>query len=190
MFSSALLISPLLAAVVIVNAGADVRGDLESAAARANRILERLWAIILIQFVQNVLYIFAMNAIGATTGTAFLGALFLGAFLFMVLATLMYADIDAGLAPNRTAIALLPCAIHRSITLASRSFSRALVLLGVQVFAQTLISLADLLLQSQHVTRPDFWSPLILGTVINVLATAYTTVVYLDNLEREAQGAR
>ncbi|MDQ2871834.1 MAG: hypothetical protein M3R35_01750 [Candidatus Eremiobacteraeota bacterium] len=189
-FSIGLLLSPVLGAIVMVNVGSDVRADLESAAARAGRTLERLWAIILIQFVQNMIYNYALGTIAPASGPAFLGALLVGTLFFMVLATLVYADIDASLAPNVRTLALVPSALFRSITLSSRNFSRALALLGVQIFGQTLISLVELLLQSQHVPRPELWPALILGTIMNVLATAYITVVYLDNVQRETEASR
>lgn len=136
--------------------------------------------MIVIEFVQWYLYAFAMSAIATSSGSALLLTLAFGAFLFVLSATIVYADIVACLAPVSSTLTLVPSSFYQSTTLAWHNFSRALALLFVQVAVGTLLQLGALGLHALHVRGADLWINDVAATLIAVPITAFATLVYLD----------
>jgi hypothetical protein len=185
-----LLLSPVVAATVTVNVAGDLLGEPDTMRARTSRIVERLWAVIVIEFVWWLIYSNSMSVIDTSSGISSLGDLFLGVLGFMALASIIYADVDACLEQDVRTLTLVPFALMRSVTLAFANPQRALALLAVQVVIDALSKVALLWLLVMHVRHADFWVYLVVNTLATVPVWAFTTVVYLDNLEREREAVR
>ncbi|MGZ3547055.1 MAG: hypothetical protein ACXWNZ_01855 [Vulcanimicrobiaceae bacterium] len=183
-----LLLPPVVAATVTVNVAADALGE-ESAIPRTGRILERLWAVIVIELIQWYVYANSTSVVYSASGLAYLGVLFLGVLGFMLLAGIIYADVDACLEQPVKTLTLVPFAFLRSLSLAFADPRRALVLLALQVVSDLLLRLALLGLLSMHIAHAEVWV-IILGTLMVVPVWAFTTVVYLDLIWRQRETGR
>ncbi|MGH8163684.1 MAG: hypothetical protein ACREP1_05040, partial [Rhodanobacteraceae bacterium] len=170
-----------------VNVGADATGTLTAPRERTARIVERLWAVIVIEVVQWLVFFAAMREVEATGGSNWLGPFLAGTLLFMLSAAIVYADIFACLAPEVPALTIVRDGFYRSFALAWQNFSRALCLLFVQVAIGSVLQLGALGLQSLHVRGSDLWMDDVAGTLIGVPFSAFITLVYLDNLKRERE---
>lgn len=185
-----ILLGPIIVTVVYVHAKNDAAGDRLSPSELWGRILERLWAVILIDFVG-----FCLNfAFGAALGAAFLpggglSELLAAAGGLAALGITMFADVRAAVAQDVSPLHLLPDAFFASARLALRNASRIFFLLAVNIFASTLVSLLYVELHAKHVRDDLFWSNLPLEVVLAAPLAALTAAFYLECLKRDAETA-
>lgn len=175
---AAAVIEPLLTTLVYAFVAADLHDPPPSAAAIWERILERAWAVIIIDFAITMLE-------GAGFGQAGQGGV-LGAvtgwLISLFAAMLVFADASATLDDDRSLWALIPTAFSRSVILSTnpRTFWRVIVLfaLNVTVFAATL-ALQEALTRA-HVWNAPLWANIPLGTLAILPIAALTVLVYVD----------
>lgn len=185
-----ILLGPFIVTVVYVHVQSDAADDGASAGELWGRILERLWAVIVIDFVG-----FCLNfAFGAGLGWAFLPGggfsdLLIAAAGLAALGITMFADIRAAVVKDVSPVHLLPDAFSASARLALRNPSRIFFLLAVNIFASTLISLLYGALHARHVRDDLLWSNLPLEVVLAAPLAAVTTAFYLESLKRETETA-
>ena len=183
-----LLLGPVIVTVVYVHAKNDAAGDGVSASELWGQILERLWAVILIDFVG-----FCLNfALGAALGAAFLPGgglsdLLVAGGSLAALGITMFADVRAAVAKNVSPLRVLPDAFSASARLALRNASRIFFLLAVNIFASTLVSVLYVELHARHVRDDVFWSNVLLEVVFAALLAALTTAFYLECLAGDAE---
>jgi hypothetical protein len=183
------LLGPILTAITNVHVANDLHAASMTARQRWERILERLWAVIVIDFIAVLVMTVGTYAM-AFAGVDLIGGLILGAFAFMIAAAIVYADVYASLEPEVSTLTVVPRAFLRSIVLGMLDFRRALALLAIQVLISTALQALALFLDAKHVAHSQIWGGLPLGTFLIVPLSALTTVIYLDLAARERQTAR
>lgn len=177
-----LIAAPLISLVVMVNAGADATGTLETAGQRWARIVERGWAIIAIDVGISFVARQGLETIGA--GTVDPGASLLGLLALFLAAMLVYAEPFACLEAEVQPLMLLPFALMRSMMLAWVNVSRIFSLFAIQLALSVVnIGIDEALLRAgikdSMLFDFLFWS---LSTA--PLAVLFT-VAYLDTLAQE-----
>jgi len=162
------VVLPLLTAFIYLFISNSSDGTQRSLRAILERLLERAWAVIVIDLALSVL-----QGISMAPGS-FLYALVLVPFI----AATIYADVSATLDDGISALHVLPHAIMRSLALAMRAknFGRMCLLLAAQFAAQaTLLSLAGVLPK----TLRD--SVIIaLAIIIQIFIAAMTACMYVE----------
>lgn len=184
-FLGALLITPIL--VTLVNAGvaSDRCGERVPARYLFERVLERLWAVIIIDLI--VTSILGAGADALNTGDA-LGILLGLAILFMG-GTLFFADVYASTEPKPSMLTILPLSFMRSSALAwqNGNILRVCYLIGSQAAVALLITLLGIVLKHEHAANTEFWANLPLSTLSAGPFAALFTVVYYDCIARERE---
>lgn len=181
----ALLIGPpLLVVVVTVYAGCDAREVMPLDSERWSRIVERAWAIIVVDV-----------ALSLVTGVGFeamqLGDakdVFMGTLVLFLAAMLVYAEPYICLADDVQALSLVPFAILRSMMLAWVNMSRIFSLFALQL----VLSIADVWLEQQSIRlfKTPAWTAMVYWAVVNVPLAALFAVAYLDTLSQERKMVR
>jgi hypothetical protein len=177
-----LIVPPLLITIVTVFIAGDATGTM-TVAQRWERILERAWAVIIIDmgitFVgSSGLVTMQAGAHGGDPGNLLFG------FLAMLLSgMLVYAEPFALLEARVQALTVIPFAILRSMMLAWVNLSRIFALLAVAIAAD-MISLFVL----QKSPQADAaWVEIVIDTLLTAPLAALFTVAYLDTLAIERQ---
>lgn len=172
------IVLPMLTALIY----AFVAGDaLKTSDDRAiwGRILERVWAVIVIDFINTAFAVVSL----AVTSAGTLAALAGGTALQMLVALTVFADV----------VAVLDDDGDRWFTLVTRSYARTFgialqrgnlwrcfVVYGLSLVALVLeTGLAELVTRI-GIPSVSFWGPLALGTILAVPISAFTIVVYFD----------
>jgi hypothetical protein len=173
---------PLIITVVTVFAGADATKTL-TAAQRWERILERAWAIILLDvgltFVQGSGIGTMLAGLGSSADA---GYIVMGFLTLVLTAMLVYAEPFIALEQNVQMLVLLPFAIFRSMMLAWVNVSRVFSLFAVQLA----VAIAAIYLHQWTLkTGASVWADLAFATVCEVPLAALYTVAYLDTLSQE-----
>lgn len=182
--SISLIGSPLVNAVVMVNVAADAGSKPAGAGLRWERILERGWAVIVVDagaslvLTGGIVAMLSQSPAGIFTGMASL----------LLTATLVYAEPYICAQENVSALMLIPASLFRSMSLAWVNLSRIFAL-----FALTLIaSMGDILLEElarnaglHHAVWVDFFYDAPASAVL----AAIFTIAYLDTLSLEAHQA-
>lgn len=174
--------APLVSLVVMVNAGADATGTLESAADRWGRILERGWAIVLLDAGISFVEVVGLQSMSAGNGGP--GATLLGLLTLFLAAMLVYAEPFACLEREVTTLMLLPFALMRSMMLSWVNVSRIFSLFAIQLA----LNIADLLLLRLGAwagMKDANWIEVLFGTLMTAPLAVLFTVAYLDTLAQE-----
>lgn len=174
---AASIVVPAVITIVYAFTAADALGKTEASAVWG-RILERVWAVIAIDFIDNII----AGASIATAGSGALLDMIVGAFVQFIAATLVFVDVAAVLDDNDRWYMLVPQAYARGLAVA---WQRGNLWRCFLVYA---LSLAALLLDTalaalcSHVGPPQlaFWAPLALGTILSLPISAFTVIVYFD----------
>jgi hypothetical protein len=171
---------PLVNTIVIVFTGSDATNTL-SMAQRWERILERAWAIIVIDAGLSFVNISGLQTMYAESSPldAVLG------FLTLLLAgMLIYAEPFAALEKDARTLTVVPFAVLRSMMLAWVNLSRIFALLAVQIAVQIAGLVAE---TAAHRAGIDarLWVDLPLQTIIAAPLAALFTVAYLDTVSQE-----
>ena len=181
-YYAALIGAPLISVVVMVNAGADATGTLQSAGERWARILERGWAIVLLDVGISFVELAGLQTMGG--GTIDPGATLLGLLALFLAAMLVYAEPFACLDREVTTLMVLPFALMRSMMLSwvnvSRIFSLFAIQLGLNVVDLLLArGLASAGIKDATMIELLFW------TLVTAPLAVLFTVAYLDTLAQE-----
>lgn len=183
---ASLIASPLVAVVATVYAGADACGILPTARERWARIIERAWAIILIDFLITFLWGNGVDAVAG--GASDFGTLTLGMLLLILDAMLVYAEPFICLEEDVRMRTLLPFALLRSMMLAWTNMSRVFSLFAINL-GLTIVSLfAHSTAKAQGMHDPN-WIDLALVAFFTAPMAVLITVAYLDTLSQEQHAA-
>jgi hypothetical protein len=121
--------SPLVSVVVLVNVGADATGTLPAAAQRFERIIERAWAIIVLDVLISIVAQIGLGSMLAPDA----GDKIAGIAVFFLAGTLVYAEPFAALETEVQTITLLPFSLLRSTILSWINLPRIFSLLAIQI---------------------------------------------------------
>ncbi len=145
---------------------------------RWERILERTWAVIVIDFALTLAFAISLSAAAESD----LGAVLMGTLALLLVATLGLAEPIASVEDGVPAWMLVPRSFARSISLtwSSGNLSRVLALFAVQLA----IEAAALILQQQllalRLEAAIFWANAPLDALLTIPFAALSMVVYLD----------
>ncbi len=187
---SLILLGPIIVTVVYVYAHDDATGYGASASQLWGRILERLWAVILIDFaVTGLTFVFGLGLATAFTPAGGAADLFVGAFGLFALGLIVFADVHASVSESASTLMLLPDAFATSAGLAVRNVSRVLFILALSIFISTGSSFAYGALHGHHVRNDAFWADLIFEIVFAAPMAAIVTAFYLECLARRPEAS-
>jgi hypothetical protein len=181
-FYAILIASPLISVVTIVFAGCDALGKLPDARERWGRIIERGWAVVVIDVSLTFLWSDAFGSVAGNTSD-FL-TVTLGVLVLIFIGMLVYAEPYACLEEHVRTLTLVPFAVLRSMMLAWVNMSRVFSLLAIQLAVGVLAALAH----AMKVHDPK-WIDLVLVAVTTAPLSVLFTVAYLDTLSQEQQAA-
>ncbi|MDE2481891.1 MAG: hypothetical protein KGN02_06845 [bacterium] len=172
----AFTLEPMLDVVIVAVCIGDLRGE-RSARALWSRVLDRAWALLLVNLAGRFIDIFAFASlrggiIDITTGI----------FLLVVLAVLVYAPVAVVIDDTTPWWALVGRAFGASIgaTLGAPRFARALTLLALQFIPLLLGAALQALLASHHVAHAAFWANVPLGMILEPPLMALVAFAYFD----------
>lgn len=172
--------SPLVIVVVTVFIGADATGTM-TLRERWERIIERAWAIIVIDVALSFVNISGLESV--QPGNDALNVIF-GILTLMLAGMLVYAEPFIALEKETHALSLIPFAILRSMMLAWVNISRIFALLALNMALDI-----GLMLLSQAAQRAGvnahLWVDMLLPTLLSAPLAALFTVAYLDTLTQE-----
>lgn len=180
---SGALVQPFFVAIVNAFSYADVRG--EGAAWAWLRVLERSWAVLLVDLVFALV---AGIAILSIAGTDLLQKV-LGTAVALVAVSMVFADVHATVADDAEPWWLLvPRSFGASMAVVwqGASFARALILFALSVLLPT--ATADLVqgaLDARHIAQAAFWADALPEVLLLPVVQAFCTFVYLDAIGYE-----
>lgn len=144
------------------------------------RVLERSWAVILIDFF--IVFLTAI-AIGSSLQSDWLDRV-LGVVALLYTATLVFADAIATIVDDVSFWALLPTALWMSVRIAwtPGTFIRTIWLLCIGLLLTLAQNEIFHLLTLQHVGHADVWAEIPLATFATVPLSVLVLLVYVDAL--------
>ncbi len=180
-FYAELVGTPLVIVVVTVFAGADATNTL-TMAQRWERILERAWALIVLDVGLSFVQISGIQTM--LLGASDAGNTIMGFLTLVLSAMLVYAEPFTALEKDVHTITLLPFAVLRSMMLAWVNVSRIFSLFAVQI---AVIIAGILVHQAALKSGADaaVWIGIAFGTFMSAPLAALFTVAYLDTLSQE-----
>jgi hypothetical protein len=173
--------TPLVIVVVTVFTGSDATNTLTTAE-RWERILERAWALIVLDVGLSFVQISGLQTM--LLGASDAGDTILGFLTLLLSAMLVYAEPFAALQKDVQTITLLPFALLRSMMLGWVNISRIFSLFAVQIAAMMAALLLDQAVAKAGADAAALIS-LAFGTVLSAPLAALFTVAYLDTLSQE-----
>lgn len=173
--------SPVIGTVVLVTAGFDAMEG-APAGARIERMIERAWAIIVLDAGLSMLTQAGFVAAGSGNAADTL----LGIAVMFFGAMLVYAEPFAALEPDVAALTILPLAVVRSLTLAWLNMSRVFSLFAIQI-ALTIVELLLLRAVAPRGGRLFDLTDLAFVALISAPISVLFAVAYLDTLTLERQ---
>jgi hypothetical protein len=174
-----LLGAPLVITIVTVFIASDATGTL-TAAQCWERVLERAWAIIIIDVGLSFVNVSGLQAVQSGDATNIIFG-----FLTLLLAgMLLYAEPFAAIEKDAQALTIIPFAILRSMMLAWVNMSRVFALLALQIALDIAVLLAE---QGARHAGIDarLWVDLLLQTLLAAPVAALYAVAYLDTVSQE-----
>lgn len=170
-------ITPILVTLVYAFTAADALEQNEPNTSIWARVLERAWAVILIDFVVTI---FFEGGLGLLSSGSVLGPL-IGTLLLLITATLLFADLIATIDDRIGHIFLIPRAILRSIVIAlhPRTILNVMILFSAQLIVGYMFNELYRGLRIEHVPHPLLWSILPLNALTAVVFAAITLAFYL-----------
>jgi hypothetical protein len=178
------LVPPFFVTIVNAFTFADLRGDRSSTAAWL-RVLERSWAVLLIDLCLSLV---ASVGLGSIVSPDLLGKL-AGVGMILIAASLVFADVQATLADDGDWWMILPRAFRASMLIAwqSATFSRAMLLFAASNLAPFLVALPiQSALAAHHVPHAEFWSDAASIVLLLPPVQAFATCIYLDAIGDES----
>lgn len=180
-FYAELIGQPLVIVVVTVYSGCDARDVFPSAAERWARIVERAWAVIVIDVALSF-----VNTIGFGTLQAgdFMNFL-LGTVVLFLGAMLVYAEPYACLDDQGEVLTMVFFAVLRSMMLSWVNMSRIFALFALNVIVTTAQYYVHT--GAGHIMRDPVWADMAFETIVAVPLAILFTVAYLDTLSQERE---
>jgi hypothetical protein len=180
-FYAELIGTPLIIVVVTVFTGGDATDTL-TLAQRWERIIERAWALIVLDVGLSFVQISGIQTM--LLGTSNAGDTIMGFLTLLLSAMLVYAEPFAALEKNVQPITLVPFSVLRSMMLGWVNISRIFSLFAVQIAA---IIAGIFVHQASLRTGADgaVWIGLAFGAFVSAPLAALFTVAYLDTLAQE-----
>lgn len=173
---------PMAGTVVMVWAIGDATGTLPSAALRWERIIERAWAVLVVDAAQSLLML-SWNAMMASSSAAGL----VGGFCVLVFGgMLVYAEPWICAETDAPPLTLIPSSVVRSMTLAWLNMPRMFGLLALQIGAALLTGLAASALHR----GPGFWVSTAIASLLTIVFAIVFSVAYLQTDAEEARVPR
>lgn len=168
----------LVYAFVAADAAADATDEPVSTKLVWERILERAWAVIVIDFIINEV---TSAGLIASLSTDSLDLIF-GMLVLVLSALLVFADTSATLDNDLTAWSVVPRAFVRSITIAwnRRTFARVLAIFAIEFLVFTVGLGLQGLFAARHLVDAAFWANVPLGAIATPPIAALTVLVYRD----------
>jgi len=171
------VVQPLFVIVVTAFSFGDLSGD--GAAALWARVLERLWAVLLIDLLVVLIAAFGLGGIIAPD----IGSRVLGTGLIVIAISFIFADVYATVADDVPWWLLVPRSFAASMIATWRglTFTRAMVVFALgDLLPAPIAALAQSYLQSLHVAHADFWSTAVPVMLLLPVVQAFSTFVFLD----------
>lgn len=170
--------TPILVTLVYAFVAADMKPEPESNAAISARALERVWAVIVIDFLATFLF---ENGLGDLSIGSIIGSM-LGTLLLFFTALLTFADVSATIDPAPNMITLIPHALVRGVltALRPRMLYRVFILFTAQFSVGFGASAILSGLRATHTPHAMLWSIIPIGALAAVPFAAVTVALYLD----------
>lgn len=174
---AASIVVPAVITIVYAFTAADALGKTDGRAVWS-RVLERIWAVITIDFIDNVI----AGASLATAGTGALLDVIVGSLVQFVAATLVFVDVAAVLDDDDRWFMLVPQAYLRGLTVAWQrgNLWRCFLIYALSLAALLLDTGLAALVARAGSAGLAFWAPLALGTILALPISAFTVIVYFD----------
>jgi hypothetical protein len=174
---------PILTTIVYVYVAANLPDESQRTARPWERILERVWAVIVIDFITSL--IFAVGLSGFAMGSLLNAAL--GVTVLFMFATMLFADVYAAVEPNVTVLGVVPLAFLRSVSLAWQkgNLPRILVILSLWLVFNAMQAAFFTLFSHWHVRDAAFWADAPFALLATIPIAAFTALVYFDCVSRE-----
>ncbi len=171
-----LIAAPLVNAVVIVYAGEDDLGTMPLCSQRVERILERAWAIILLDAGLTIVQWISFE----TMAMGDIGERLLGVTALFLSTTLLYSEPYAALENEVSPVAVVPFALMRSMMLGWVNVTRICTFFAIQllVFAGS-----SALIVKGGSRSLDY--AIVYSTITGAVLWVYFTVAYLRTLKEE-----
>lgn len=183
---ASVIVEPFFVTIVNAFTYADVREDLTLAAIWL-RVLERSWAVLLIDLLGTLIVIVGLQSIY----TADLLQRLLGTVVVVVAISFIFADVAATVVDDAEPWWLLvPRSLGASVATAWRgtTFTRALLLFAVGTLLRLVITtIAQSALDARHVPQSLVWANAIPVVLLLPLVQAFCTYVYLDAIGHESR---
>ena len=183
-YVASVIIEPFFVAIVTAFTYADVRGDL-SAGATWSRVLERSWAVLIIELLVQLITAIGFQSISATDVFDKL----LGAGVLIVAVSLIFASVHAIVVDDAEPWWLLvPRSLGASMAVAWQgiAFARALIVFMLNALLPELLTIVvQNALQVRHVPEALFWANAVSVLLLLPLVQAFCTFVYLDAIGYE-----
>lgn len=182
---ASVIIEPFFVTIVSAFTYADVRQDLTLAATWL-RVLERSWAVLLIDLLGTLIVIVGLQSLY----TADLVQRLLGTVVIVVAVSFVFADVAATVVDNAEPWWLLvPRSLGASVATAWRgtTFTRALLIFAVGTLLRFVITtIAQGALDARHVPLSLVWANAIPVVLLLPVVQALCTYVYLDAIGHES----
>lgn len=169
--------SPLIGVVVMVFAGADATGTLPNAGERWSRIIERAWAVVVID--AGMSYGWFKAEVLMESDTSDFLKMTAGLLILILAGMLVYAEPYVCLEERASTFTVIPLALLRSLMLAWVNMSRIFSLLALQLA----LSIVALMIHST-------WLELAFVALITAPLAVVFTVAYLDTVSQERSATR
>lgn len=182
------IVEPFLATLVTAFTYADVREDL-SVRATWLRVLERSWAVLIIDLLLQLIGVLGLGSIAATD----LIDKLLGVGVLIIAISFVFADVHATVVEDAEPWWLLvPRSLGVSMAVAWQgiTFARALIVFGISVpFAQLFNALIQAAFNAQHLPAAFFWGNVLSTVLLLPPVQAFCTYVYLDAIGHEPESS-
>lgn len=172
---------PIAEIIVLVNAGADAGGWEAGAGIRWERIIERAWAVILIDLALNVV----QAAAAAYIYVGDLGLRVEGLFVMLMATMLVYAEPYAALEQNISQLTVVPFALIRSMMLAWVNFPRILMFFSILLACN--IGEEALAKVPVHPDGMSFAIGMAYNTAVSMVLAGLFAAAYLDTVAQEKE---
>lgn len=184
MLYASLIGVPVVNAIVLVNAGADAAGILDTMQQRLERLSERAWAIVLLDVGITMVAQIGYEALASRDYSDMIE----GMIVMFLAAMLVYAEPYTALEKDVSLVTVLPSAILRSMMLSWVNMSRVFALFAVQIVAAILQILLSQAVAHSGPHAADLVN-LAYVTFTAVPLAALFAVAYLDTLAQEQAAA-
>ena len=172
------VVLPILSAVIYAFTANDARAENAGPAQIWTRILERTWAVIVIDFILNSIFAFGLASSDANANIA---GMIAGGLLLFLTAIFLFADVSATVDDGDGTLLLIPRSVIRSVAAAlyPGNMLGAIAIVSLELLLATLEGTLQQVLAAAHVPHPLLWASVPLSTLAAVPISAYTTLLYL-----------